>query len=92
MTNLSITAKQDKTQCTTVTKLLFGQGQIDHVHSLLMLACYHGATATAHNVNFLIVKWLLLRHNKILQYSSKILLTKQFVACQLNQARIAIMR
>ena len=42
---------------------------------MLMLACYHGATATAPNVNFLIVKLLLLRHNKILQYSSKILLT-----------------
>ena len=56
MTNLSITAKQDKTQCTTVTKLIFGQGQSDHVHSLLMLACYHGATASAPIVNFLIVK------------------------------------
>ena len=54
-----------------------------------MLACYPGATATAPNVNFFIVKYLLLRHNKFLQYSSKILLTKQFVACQLNQARIA---
>ena len=76
MSNLSITAKQDKTQCTTVTKQLFVQGQSDHVHSLQMLACYPGATATAPNVNFLIVKQLLLRHNKILQYSSKILLTK----------------
>ena len=53
MTNLSITAKQDKTLCTTVTKQLFGQGQSDHVHSLLKLACYPGATATAPNVNFL---------------------------------------
>ena len=55
MTNLSITAKQDKTQSTTVTgtKQLFGQGQSDHVHSLLKLACYPGATATAPNVNFL---------------------------------------
>ena len=53
---LSITAKQDKTQCTTATKQLFGQSQSDDVHSLLMLACYHGATATAPNVNFLIVK------------------------------------
>ena len=52
---LSITAKQDK-KCTTVTKQLLGQSQSDHVHSLLMLACYHGATATAPNVNFLIVK------------------------------------
>ena len=90
MTNLSITAKHDKTRCTTVTKQLFGQGQSDHVHSLLMLACFPGATATASNVNFFIVKYLLLRHHKILQYSSKILLTKQFAACQLNQARIAI--
>ena len=89
MTNLSISANQDKTQCTTVTKV-FSQGQSDHVHLLLMLACYPGATATAPNVNFFIVKYLLLRHNKILQYSSKILLTKQFVACQLNQARITI--
>ena len=30
--------------------------------------------------------------NKVLQYSSKILLLKQFVACQLNQARIVIMQ
>ena len=36
MTNLFITAKQDKTQCTAVTKL-FGQGQSDRVQSLLML-------------------------------------------------------
>ena len=56
MTNLSITAKQDKTQCKTVTKQLLGQCQNDYVHALLMLACYHGATATAPNVNFLIVK------------------------------------
>ena len=55
-TNLSITAKQDKTQCTTVTKQLFGQGQSDHVHSLLMLACYPGAAATAPNVNFFYCK------------------------------------
>ena len=57
MTNLSITAKQDKTQWTTVTKQLFGQGQSDHVHSLLMLACYPGVAATAPTVNFFIVKY-----------------------------------
>ena len=44
MTNLSTTAKQDKTQCTTVTKQLFRQGQSDHVLSLLKLACYPDAT------------------------------------------------
>ena len=56
MINLSITAKEEKTQCTTVIKQLFGQGQSGHVHSLLMLACFSDATATAPNVNFLTVK------------------------------------
>ena len=44
----------NKTQCTTVTKQLFGQGQSDHVPSLLMLACYLGATASAPNVKFIV--------------------------------------
>ena len=49
-------------------------------------------TATALNFKFSIVKKLLLRHKKISPYPSKILLTKQFVACQLNQARITIVQ
>ena len=38
------------------------------------------------------VKELRVRHNQILRYPSKIFFTEQFVACQLNQASIAIMQ